>query len=286
MDTKNNGNRNNSNAVDPDKIPLFLVLEVTKKTMKLVYVDTLDMLSEKVFREHGLKVKILNVADCEDKRYQFVGCRISGRDIDQFRTCIEDLERKLLLTGYRDYRESSLTHLVNLIEKSEPTSPDNDLEKEYPKSVFIPFIPQESMEDILLAIYALSRTETNHPEVCIMNSKPVEDREGYILPNDAYALVLREGTPISYNIFRKTYLQHRNGITAVTALDLEDKHRVSILLLPETEYTKSGIPMNPIVTFYDRETEARLAGFFRQWDMQYQETKEAEMLADKKNTEE
>jgi len=225
----------------------------------------------------------MNVADCEDKRYQFVGCRIHGRDIDRFRACIEELVRKLLLTGCRDYRESSLSHLVNLIEKSEQSGSDHDGEKEYPKSVFIPFIPQESLEDILLAFYALPQTAATHPEVCIMNCKPAEDREGYVLPSDAFALVLRESTPITYNIFRKTYLQHRNGITAVTAL--EDKHRVSILLLPEEGYKTSGIPINPIVSFYDRETEAELAGFFRQWDQKYQEIKEAVMSADRDNQE-
>ena len=28
--------------------------------------------------------------------------------------------------------------------------------------------------------------------------------------------------------------------------------------------------MNPIVTIYDRETEAALSGFFEQWDGKYQ----------------
>lgn len=258
---------------DPDKVPLFLVLEVTKRTMKLVYLDTPQILSEKIFREHGLKVKIMNVADCEDKQYQFVGCRINGKDIDQFRECLEDLERKLLLTGYRDYRESSLTQLVNLIEKAEQTASGSNEGKEYPKSVFIPFIPQESLEDTLLAFYALTRTKTNHPEVSIFNSNPVEGRDGYVLPNDAFVLVLRENTTTNYDIFRRTYMQHRSGITAVTALDPEDKQRVSILLLPEEGYKKSGIPMNPIVTFYDRETEAALSGFFEQWDGKYQEVR-------------
>ena len=109
-----------------------------------------------------------------------------------------------------------------------------------------------------------------------MNRDPVEDREGYVLPNDAFVLILREDTPITYNIFRRTYLQHRSGITAVTALDPEDKHRVSILLLPEEGYKKSEIPMNPIVTFYDRETEAQLAGFFQEWDRKYQEARETD----------
>ena len=97
-----NHNQENNN-INPDEAPLFLVLEVTKKTMKLVYVDTPEMLSEKIFREHSLKVKIMNVADSADDRFQFVGCRISGRDIDLFRECIEELERKLILTGYRNY---------------------------------------------------------------------------------------------------------------------------------------------------------------------------------------
>ena len=77
MDADKTKNMDQNNDIhdtmaDPDKVPLFLVLEVTKKTMKLVYVDTPQMLSEKIFREHGLKVKIMNVADCEDKQYQFV----------------------------------------------------------------------------------------------------------------------------------------------------------------------------------------------------------------------
>ena len=31
--------------------------------------------------------------------------------------------------------------------------------------------------------------------------------------------------------------------------------------------------MNPVVTFHDRETEAKLAGFFQEWDRKYQEAK-------------
>ena len=167
-----------------------------------------------------------------------------------------------------------MTQLVNLIEKTEQTNPETDEEAEYPKSVFIPFIPQDSLEDTLLALYALSRTETHRPEISILNINPVENRAGYILPNDAFALVLRENTPISYQIFRRTYLQHKSGITAVTALDPEDQHRVSVLLMPEEGYHASGIPMNPIVTFYDRETEAMLSGFFEQWDRKYQEIRD------------
>ena len=79
-------------------------------------------------------------------------------------------------------------------------------------------------------------TETNHPEVSVFNRNPVENRDGYMFPDDAFALVLRESTPITFDTFRSTYMRHRSGITAVTALDPEDKHRVSILLLPEDGY--------------------------------------------------
>lgn len=250
-----------------ENAPLFLVIEVTKKTMKLVYVDTEVMLAEKIFREQGIRVKILNLADTKDPRYLFVGCRISGRDIDQFRRCMEELERRLLLTGYRDYREASLTELVRLIEgtgyQPEETTEEH---QEYPKSMLIPFIPRGSEEDILMAYYALIRTDTVDPEVTVV------DRD---LERDACALILRTGnlSSIPYSIFRKTYHTHKNGITAVAALSTEGQDQISILLMPENVYAAQNLSLDPVVTVYDMRTEAKLSEFFQDWDRRYQEVR-------------
>lgn len=107
-------NTNQENTIDT--APLFLIVDVAKRSKHLIYLDTPEMLSKKIFKERNIKVKIINVADSEDIRYQFVSCRINNKDSELFRECIEELERRFLLTGYRDYRESSLTQLANLIE--------------------------------------------------------------------------------------------------------------------------------------------------------------------------
>ena len=68
-----------------ENAPLFLALEITKKTAKMVYVDTPDHSAEKIFRRQGLTFKRLNERTSDDSRYIFVGCRISRRDTEVFR---------------------------------------------------------------------------------------------------------------------------------------------------------------------------------------------------------
>ena len=236
--------------------------------------DTPDYIADRVFQDCGINVKRLNEKRTTDSRFLYIGCRISGRDIKRFREAIEELERRFLLTGYRDYRTKVLSLLMQLVEnEKKPETTTSAGSKEYPKSVLIPFIPQDSLDDILMAFYSLSNTKTYLPEVNILSKNPPRDKNGYIIVQDIFSLVLRKNTPITYRTFRRIYLQNRNGITAVVALDPEDKHRIGIQLMAEEEYKQAGIEVNPIVTFYDRETEARLVEFFKNWDGEYQKLK-------------
>ena len=91
-----------------ENAPLFLALEITKKTAKMVYVDTPDHKAEEIFRRQGLTFKRLNERASDDSRYIFVGCRISRRDTEVFRKAIEELEKVLVQEGYENYRAWSL----------------------------------------------------------------------------------------------------------------------------------------------------------------------------------
>lgn len=163
-----------------ENAPLFLVLEITKKTIKLVYVDTPDYIADRVFQDCGINVKRLNEKRTTDSRFLYIGCRISGRDIKRFREAIEELERRFLLTGYRDYRTKVLSLLMQLVEnEKKPETTTSAGSKEYPKSVLIPFIPQDSLDDILMAFYSLSNTKTYLPEVNILSKNPPRDKNGY-----------------------------------------------------------------------------------------------------------
>lgn len=48
---------------------------------------------------------------------------------------------------------------------------------------------------------------------------------------------------------------------------------MSVLMLPEETYKAQGMNVDPVITVYNRETEAGLAGFFRNWDEAYQQVK-------------
>lgn len=267
-----------------ENAPLFLALEITKKTAKMVYVDTPDHSAEKIFRRQGLTFKRLNERTSDDSRYIFVGCRISRRDTEVFRKAIEELEEVLVQEGYEDYRAWSLAALIELVEdevnaaggfgRGMDDAAGSSMQEgmsEYPKSTFVPFIPADSLPDSLLACYALTRTGADSAEVMIFNSHPKEQEDGYLLPSDAFALVLRKETPISFEIFRKTYLKHKSGLTGLACLDPEGKKKISIHMLPEETYQAQNLPRTPVITIYDRETEAVLPGFLQKWDEKYQE---------------
>lgn len=255
-----------------ENAPLFLALEITKKTAKMVYVDTPDHTAEQIFRRQGLSFKRLNEQSTDDSRYIFVGCRISRRDTEVFRKAVEELETVLVEKGCRDYRAFSLPALIELVEGTINAAGEQQEEiPEYPKSTFVPFIPSDSLPDSLLACYALTKTDADSAEVMIFNSHPKEPENGYLLPSDAFALVLRRETPISFEIFRKTYLKHKSGLTGLACLEPEGKKKISIHMLPEETCQAQDLPRTPVITIYDRETEASLPGFLRKWDEKYRE---------------
>ena len=268
---------NQKTDVTEENAPLFLVIEETKKTMKLVYVDTKNHDSVRVFEEANLKVKRINEEATDDARYIFTGCRINKRDTDLFRECIENLERKLILTGYRDYREWSMAALIELIEGQVNAAglKQEEGSEEYPKSFLIPFIPENSLEESLMACFSLIKTATFNPEVMVFNRDPTENRKGYVFPADTFALVVRKDTPVSYDAFRKAYMNNHSGISCVTSLNEKDTERVSVMIFPEDAYDTDDIPLIPVVTVYNRETEAKLTAFFMEWDERYQDEKQA-----------
>ena len=140
--------------------------------------------------------------------------------------------------------------------------------KEYPKSFIVPFLPMDadSSTDVIMACYAFVLTSTFHPQLLVNNAHPSEANPGEVFSWDSFALAISDEYPLDYPQFYEIYLQHKSGMSGVTALDCTDTQKVTLLLPPEQAAKEADIPLCPIVEIYDRKTEAGLYSFFRDWE--------------------
>lgn len=82
----------------------------------LLYIDTNKYLADPIFKKHNLKVKWINKEFQGDKDYRVIFCKIKKKDLDKFKTSIEELKNKMILLGYDDY-ESIYSEVYNALKE-------------------------------------------------------------------------------------------------------------------------------------------------------------------------
>lgn len=144
---------------------------------------------------------------------------------------------------------------------------------EFPKQYSVPFIASDSVEDAILAIYALLETRAARPEITLISKKPSSIRDSLRYSINPVLMTVSRTNPVSYQEYKNEYMKHRAGITAVVSLDKKDKLRVGIALPPEDAAKKAGMDVTPVITIYDKATEDGMQGFFSEWENKFIELK-------------
>ena len=67
------------------------------------YVDSHATLADRCFAQRGLHVHFNGDYVKEHEPYRFVFCWVRKSQSDDFLQCMEDLQRRMLLTGHADY---------------------------------------------------------------------------------------------------------------------------------------------------------------------------------------
>lgn len=67
------------------------------------YIDTKEHLADQIFRQMGIRIHKKVVMDKPGLPYQIVFCWVRKASVGSFITAMDELERKLLIFGYKDY---------------------------------------------------------------------------------------------------------------------------------------------------------------------------------------
>ncbi|MCM1216008.1 MAG: hypothetical protein NC548_15985 [Lachnospiraceae bacterium] len=86
---------------------------------KIFYIDLEDFLADQIFISNKIKIKFLGDFKKDGEKYVIVSCKVKKRDIELFEKSMEQLTKKLLLTGYNDYITfcNKMKYFVNLHKK-------------------------------------------------------------------------------------------------------------------------------------------------------------------------
>ena len=83
-----------------------------------LYFDVKDYFADQIFINHKIPVKFLKKeAWNPESEYGIIFCTIPNKYVHEFRKCMEDLAKKMLLTGHADYIDVS-SELVEQLKKA------------------------------------------------------------------------------------------------------------------------------------------------------------------------
>lgn len=68
-----------------------------------VYIDVNDYHADALFIQEEVNVKFVKEYEKEDSCYIIIYCKVLKKDERKFLRALENLEKKMLLLGYRDY---------------------------------------------------------------------------------------------------------------------------------------------------------------------------------------
>lgn len=97
-------------AEDEEKILIFNAAGVKppwwrRKRITFFYVDTPDYKADDLLEKYGVPVKYIGDRVKEDDGYIIVECRVKYEDVEDFLNVMHELQRLMLICGYRDYEE-------------------------------------------------------------------------------------------------------------------------------------------------------------------------------------
>ena len=69
-----------------------------------------------IFRQRGIRAKVVKTMTKKDVPYMIIVCRVPRRQSEEFSKAMEELERDLLLKGYTDYREFCAGEVASYLE--------------------------------------------------------------------------------------------------------------------------------------------------------------------------
>ena len=95
----------------------YVLYGKTYFSLLYAYLDAEDNLAAGVFAKHGLRVKLIHTLVRENEEYILVQVKVRRRDREKFPDAMEDLKRKMLICGHRDY-ESHGGELIRELEDS------------------------------------------------------------------------------------------------------------------------------------------------------------------------
>lgn len=83
-------------------------MEINRFSIKyryFCYVDTNEYLADRIFIRRKINVLAGDEYSSEQSRYVIVFCKIKKKDREEFEAAMEELEKKMLILGHRDYMD-------------------------------------------------------------------------------------------------------------------------------------------------------------------------------------
>ena len=68
-----------------------------------LYIDVKDYLADPIFINHQVRVKWTREFSHKNSPYLVIFCKVQKKDVEKFKTAMEDLEKKMLICGHKDY---------------------------------------------------------------------------------------------------------------------------------------------------------------------------------------
>lgn len=72
-----------------------------------LFFDTDDYHADQIFIRHGVPVKFGREMKKDDNPYRIIFCSIGKKYEDEFYKCMDELGKKMLITGHTDYYENA-----------------------------------------------------------------------------------------------------------------------------------------------------------------------------------
>ena len=80
------------------------------------FVDTTEYLADAIFAKNKLTVRFMNKEMRKpDTDYVVVFCKVKKKDAHIFRASMGELEQKMVLMGYSDYSDFSITSFADIL---------------------------------------------------------------------------------------------------------------------------------------------------------------------------
>ena len=94
----------------------YIQLKTLKFYEEFAYFDLKDGLADEVFIKHSLNVKHINQLGRFGYDFHIFICRILRKDIEVFKTCMQELHNEMIICGHSNY-DDFCNEMCTMIEK-------------------------------------------------------------------------------------------------------------------------------------------------------------------------